>query len=390
MPKIIKNGYVYQNAARKFLPLDIMIENGKITAISQRGELDNVKAEVIDASNFRLMSGLIDVHTHGIAGTDFLFADSKALKKMSQAYLLHGVTTVMPTLASGELGQMIDAAKSINSFAIEQDANNLKERQASRFCGVHLEGRYLNPEKRGAHARELLVLPSVGELCEFADIGLKNLHISAAFELEGGKSFLSKAVELGATLSLGHTNATYSQATELEALGVTAYTHLFNAMPPLHHREGGAVAACLNGNAFGELICDGIHVAREIVELTYRIKRDKLTLISDSMEATDCPDGEYSIAGNAVQVKGGIARTLDGALAGSTLTLDRALENLMCFCNIPLEDAIINATEAPAKEIGIFDECGSLDVGKRADILFIDSSCFKICSVMCGGELTAL
>lgn len=382
MVKLIKNGLVYSNMARSFFPLDMLIDGGRIIAIAPCGELDKIDANIIDASKFRIMPGLIDVHTHGIAGYDFLFADGDALKKMSQAYFSHGVTTVMPTLASAELGQMVRAAKKINSFSAENDGAD--------FCGVHIEGRYLNPEKRGAHANELLVPPSAEELDKFSDVGLKNLHISAAFELDSDKSFLNRALEIGATLSLGHTAATYKQATELEALGVTAYTHLFNAMPSIHHREGGAVTACLNGNAFGELICDGIHIAREVVELVYKIKRERLTLISDSMEATDCPDGEYSIAGNAVTVKNGIARTFDGALAGSTLTLDVALKNLMSFCDIPLEEAIINATEAPAKEIGIFSDCGSLDVGKRADMLFIDKSLFEINFVMRNGELTAL
>lgn len=382
MPTLIKNGLVYHNKARSFLPLDVLLGGGRIAAIANEGMLDGYDATVIDAQGCRLTAGLIDVHTHGIAGTDFLCADKDALKKMSEAYLSHGVTTVMPTLASGTLDSMVDAAKRINDFC---EIGN-----GARFCGVHIEGRYLNPKKRGAHAEELLVAPNADELDRFAALGLKSLHISAALELDSDKSFLNKALSIGATLSLGHTNATYAQAVELEASGVTAYTHLYNAMPPLHHREGGAVAACFNGNSFGELICDGIHVAREVVALTYRIKRDRLTLISDSMEATDCPDGEYSIAGNAVNVVGGIARTLDGALAGSTLTLDRAIENLMSFCNISLEDAIINATEAPAREIGIFDDRGSIDVGKRADILFIDKDNFKINSVMLGGEIIAL
>lgn len=382
MATLIKNGLAYQNDARRFLPLDILIENGRISAIAERGALDGTDAEIIDASNSRLSAGLIDVHTHGIAGRDFLCANSDELKRMSRAYLSHGVTTVMPTLASGTLDEMVTAAQRVSSL---ENGN-----AGARFCGVHIEGRYLNPVKRGAHAPELLVAPSASELDRFCALGLENLHISAALELDTDKSFLKSALAHGATLSLGHTNATYAQSRELEALGVTAYTHLYNAMPPLHHRDGGAVAACLNGDAFGELICDGIHVASEVVNLTYRVKRDRLTLISDSMEATDCVDGEYSIAGNPVKVIDGIARTLDGALAGSTLTLDRAIENLMSFCSIPLEDAIINATEAPAKEIGIFDDCGSLDVGKRADILFIDSDKFKINSVMHGGEIINL
>ena len=172
-----------------------------------------------------------------------------------------------------------------------------------------------------------------------------------------------------------------------ESRGVTAYTHLFNAMPPLHHRDGGAVAACLMGDAYAELICDGIHIAPEMVNLAYSLKKDRLVLISDSMEATGAADGEYSIAGNPVTVKNGKALTHDGALAGSTLTLDKAVQNLMDFCHIPLSRAIICATQAPAKEMGIFDTCGSIAVGKRADIIFadMDEQRFNIRQVMLRG-----
>ena len=381
MTKLIKNGLVYKNNERRFLPLDILINDGRISAIAERGALDGGDAEIIDADGMRLTAGLIDVHTHGIAGKDFLCADNGDLLRMSRAYLSHGVTTVMPTLASAPLEVMVEAASRINSFEACDGA---------RFCGIHLEGRYLNPQKKGAHAIEFLSSLNAEELDLFAELKLKALHVSAAFELDTDKSFLRKALSIGATAALGHTDATYRQAEEIERAGVTAYTHLYNAMPPIHHREGGAPTACLLGNAYAELICDGIHVCPEVVALTYKVKRDRLTLISDSMEATDCPDGEYSIAGNPVTVKDKIARTHDGALAGSTLTLDRALENLMSFCNISLEDAIISATEAPAKEIGIFDDCGSLDVGKRADILFIDRDSFKIRSVMQSGEMLAL
>ena len=159
-------------------------------------------------------------------------------------------------------------------------------------------------------------------------------------------------------------------------------------MPPLHHRDGGAVAACLLGDAFAELICDGIHIVPEIVSLVYKCKgEDGLVLISDSMEATGCRDGEYSIAGNPVTVKNGKALTHSGALAGSTLTLDVAVQNLMDFCNIPLSKALPCATEAPAREVGIFDECGSIDVGKRADMLFIapDEKKLQIKKIMLRG-----
>jgi N-acetylglucosamine-6-phosphate deacetylase len=190
---------------------------------------------------------------------------------------------------------MAQAAERIDGFLSA-------ETQAS-FCGVHLEGRYLELSKRGAHAPEMLSGLEADELDRFAS--LSRMHLSAAFELDTDGSFAKKALELGATLALGHTAATYAQAKESEERGVTAYTHLFNAMPPIHHREGGAVTACLTGDAYGELICDGVHIAPETVRLAYKCKGERLVLISDSMQATGCVDGEYSIAGMPVTVKNG-------------------------------------------------------------------------------------
>jgi N-acetylglucosamine-6-phosphate deacetylase len=255
---------------------------------------------------------------------------------------------------------------------------------------VHLEGRYLNVKKRGAHAENMLAPLTADELLRFAM--KKALHISAAFELDIDGSFSRAALGIGATLGLGHTLATYAEAKKAEENGVTSYTHLFNAMPPLHHRDGGAVAACLLGNGYAELICDGIHIAPEMIALAYKCKgAEGISLISDSMEATGCADGEYSIAGNPVTVKDGKALTHDGALAGSTLTLDEAVQNLVDFCSIPLTDAILCATETPAKQMGIFDFCGSIDVGKKADILFCDAqdvekNIFKIKKIMLRGN----
>ena len=366
MRTLIINGLVYRNESRSFAPMDVLIEDGNILDVVARGSFLDSDVNIIDVGGKRIVPGLVDVHTHGIGGHDFLFADADALQRVAEIYRSRGVTCVMPTLASAPLDVMIEAARKIKNF--ENDI----------FCGVHIEGRYLNPKKRGAHAEELLSAPSASELCEFEKLGLPSLHISAAFELDADKSFAKTAIEMGATLGLAHTDATYREALECESIGVSAYTHLYNAMPPMHHRDGGPISACLLGDAYAELICDGIHISAEVVALTYSIKRDKLTLISDSMEATCCADGEYSIAGNPVTVKDSIARTRDGALAGSTLTLDRAVKNLMSFCNIPIEDAIICATEAPAKEIGIFDVCGSIDIAKRADMLVLGEGDFEI------------
>ncbi len=379
--KMIINALVYRNETRSLEKLDVLCKDGKIAELGELGTL-KCDGEIIDAEGYTLYPGLVDIHTHGRAGYDFTEAPAEALPHMARSYAEHGVTTVMPTLASAPYERMLASAKLLNDFKPADGE--------ATFCGVHFEGRYLNAKKKGAHAEHLLAPLNADELDNEILKSLKAFHISAAYELDSDGSFTRTALEMGATLGLGHTNATYAEAKTAERSGITAYTHLFNAMPALHHRDGGAVAACLEGDSFAELICDGIHISPEMVRLAYRNKgAERLSLISDSMEATGSPDGEYAIAGNKVIVKNGKALTLEGALAGSTLTLDGAVQNLMDFCGIPLTDAIICATEAPAREVGIFDKYGSIDAGKSADILFVPSGAknFKIDKIMLRGSL---
>ena len=377
---LIKNALVYRNDSRKLEKLSILVQNGKIAALGDTCDLADT--QVFDAEGLSVFPGLVDIHTHGIVGCDFVTCKDASLGKMAKNYAGYGITTVMPTIASALYEDMLKAVGQINSF-------EPKDGEAD-FCGVHWEGRYLNPRKKGSHSSEFIAKLSTNEIRVKELAECKALHMTAAFELDKSGDFAKalKSVNPKVTLALGHTMANYEEACKTEKLGVTAYTHLFNAMPPIHHRDGGAVCAALYGNAYAELICDGIHVSKEMMSLAYRLKGiKKLVLVSDSIEATGCPDGNYSMAGSAVTVKNGKAVLNDGTLAGSTLTLDKAVRNFMKYCSVSLEDAILCATENPAKAVGVFNDCGSIDVGKKADLVFVsDRKDFAIDKIMLRGS----
>ena len=378
----IRNARIYNTAHRAFFDGSLLVENGRITALYPADATPPAGVPVYDACGRRVIPGLVDVHTHGRAGGDFGAADVAQMRVMAKSYLDSGVTTVLPTLASAPLSELETSIDSINALRAEAAVS---EGVLPHVAGTHLEGRYLNVKRRGAHAADLLVKPDPVELEALLTRMDGARHLTAALELDEDGQALRRALELGATVSLGHSDADYATATELIAKGVTALTHTFNAMPPLHHRDGGVVAAGLTSDtALCEMICDGFHIASHMVKLAYRLAGERLVLITDSMEATGCPDGEYRIAGNPVTVKDGKARTHDGAIAGSTLSMWEAVNNLRDFADTTLENAIYAATMAPALEVGLADEIGSLEVGKRADLLILEDE-GAIGRIMCGG-----
>ncbi len=372
---LIENALIYNSTSRSFVEGAILMDSND-NALKRNGRIIDVLPQArhayahlptadkkIDAEGLHVLPGFVDVHTHGRVGEDFNTADIDGMRRAAEAYAAVGVTSIFPTLASAPFDRLCRSAEMIRS--LEADSGG------AHFLGVHLEGRYLNPKRRGAHAAEYLVPPSASELEEFAEHAGVPLHISAALELDTCGAFAKKALELGATLGLGHTDATFDEAREaFERYGVS-FTHLYNAMPPIHHREGGAAAFALNGGGYCELICDGLHIAPHMVALTLKnIGLDRMVLISDSMAAAGYPDGEYTIAGSPAHVVNGTARTPEGALAGSTLDLCRAVENLSRFCDIPMSDAIVAATLNPAAEVGLAGEVGAIVPGARADMIF--------------------
>ncbi len=377
MRLLIKDALIYNSHSRTFVRGDMLCGGGRILGLGDLGGAEH--DTLLDADGRRLIPGLVDIHTHGRAGFDFCAAEREGLQKMKVSYLECGVTTVVPTLAGDTLAGWLEAAERIDAC---------RGGDGARLMGLHLEGRYLNPQKRGVQSAELLTAPDVDELYAMLDAAGLPLHVSYAPELDSDGSFAEFALSRGVTLSAGHTAMTYAGAKLAESRGVKCYTHLFNVMNGLHHREGGAVCAALEGDAYTELICDGMHIAPEVVRLVYRCKGERLVLVSDSMEGAGMPDGEYTIAGVKVYMRGGKATDADGHLGGSTLDVWSGVQNLMSFCGIPLETALPCATIAPAAAVGIDSEVGSLEVGKLADALLLggDGDDIVIDRRIVGGE----
>lgn len=349
----VKNALIWHTDGG-FAPGELYVRGGRIAPAYEA-------PETVDAGGALLCPGLIDIHTHGRLGGDFCTASEEKLRTLAEDYARCGVLSLLPTLASDTLENWQKALTRIAKSGCES------------FLGVHLEGRWLSPERRGAHALSLLAEPSAGELTALAKASPVPIRkVTFAPERDKDGAFLAACRAIGARASIGHTDADYAQACAALEGGADSFTHLFNAMPPLHHRAGGAVAAALTTDAYAELICDGLHVSPEVVRLVFRSKGcEKLILISDSMEGTGCPDGEYAIAGEPAILRNGIARTPSGALAGSTLDLLQGVRNLAAFCGIPFGKALICATATPAKSLGLAKELGTLNPGAQAKFFLL-------------------
>jgi N-acetylglucosamine-6-phosphate deacetylase len=357
----LKNINIYNTELKKFMHGEITVSDGIIT---------NITADSEERSgDMYIIPGMVDIHTHGRAGFDFTHASSAEVERMCQSYASVGTTTVFATLATAPLNKYKEAIANIKTVA-ESDSIN-----SAKIYGIHFEGRYLNPSRRGAHNENMLVPLVAEEIAELVDMAkpLKS-RVTAAPELDGGEQFVKSATEHGAFVSIGHSDSTYDEAMRILEWGAVSFTHLFNAMKPIHHREPGTVGAALTSDAYVELICDGFHLHPAVVKLAYLAKCDKrILLITDSMEATGCPDGTYEIGSIPVIVKNGQAINIEGVIAGSTLNLFDGVKNMAEFCGLSIEEVIPFATANPAAMVGIDDKVGKLAEGMRADFLILDN-----------------
>ncbi len=363
MDKVFKNCKIYDTDTKNFSDGDIRIHD---CIISEIGNVSTDGAEVINLGEKYVIPGLVDVHTHGRGGYDFNTIKKENFDDIAYSYASVGTTTVMPTLASDTLDSMMKSTSELSEYEAKPGL--------AAFVGTHLEGRYLSVKKRGAHAIELLSSPSADEIKEFNKLrGNKLLRLSVAPELEGSREMIKAALDCGVTVTAAHTDADGDELKRSLTWGITGFTHTYNCMRPIHHRDpGGAGVSLTADNAYSEFICDGFHICPDVIKLSYRAKdKEHFVLVTDSMEAAGCPDGQYSIGGLPVNVVDGKAVNSEGAIAGSTLDLFTAVVNLMKFCGITLEEALPCATVIPARMIGAENICGSLKQGMRADFIVI-------------------
>ncbi|MCD7919975.1 MAG: N-acetylglucosamine-6-phosphate deacetylase [Clostridiales bacterium] len=319
----------------------------------------------LDAEGGYVIPGLIDIHTHAAVGADASDGDPEGMLALSRYYAAGGVTAWCPTTMTLQEPELTRAMRTVRDFVRPADG--------AKVAGVNLEGPFLSYAKRGAQNPANLHAPDIGLFRRLNDAsgGLVRL-VTVAPEEPGAIPFIQEASRV-ATVSLGHTTADYDTAMAAYDAGASHATHLFNAMPALHHREPGVIAAASDAGATVELIADGHHVHPAMVRLTHRLFGEKLVLISDSLRCAGMPDGDYVLGGQPITMKGGRA-TLSGTdtLAGSSIHLMDGLRRAVSF-GVPLEAAVTAATLTPAKVIHQDSEIGSLTPGKRADLVMLDS-----------------
>ncbi len=346
---------------------NVLVEEGCIACISET-DISAENASVVDAAGSYLSPGFIDLHNHGRLGHDAISSDIDGLAMIAKGQLSHGVTGFLITTSTAQFDQV---KKGMETAAEFMRASHF---DMSQPLGIYSEGLYFSVPKRGAHSQDLLRSVSQDEFNTLIDAADGNIKIfSISPEIPGALSGIAMLKKKGIVVTAAHSNATYEEAMAGINAGITNATHTFNGMRALDHRQPAVVGACLTDDrVFCEAIVDGIHLHPGTVRLMVRLKgADGMTLVSDSVFGNGLPDGEYDIRERHITIKDGAIRLDDGTLAGSCLSLDAAVRNVMKFADIPLWDAVCMASLTPARVIGLDKTIGSIEAGKDADLVLL-------------------
>jgi N-acetylglucosamine-6-phosphate deacetylase len=350
----------------------ILLREGVIEAIGPRAGMSlPAGAQEIAATDKIAVPGFVDVHIHGAGGQDVMEGSTKALATVARTVAEHGTTSFVATTVTASTEATCRSVEGISKYIAAQ---HVTEEARAEVLGIHFEGPFLNPVRRGAHPQEWIKQPSAELLDKFLHAAAGNARIlTIAPELPGAMPCIDAARNAGMVVGMGHTDATYEQARAAMAHGVRHAIHVYNAMRPFSHRDSGVIGAVLTSpEVSAELIADGVHVDETAMRLLLQAKgAGGVILISDGLSATGMPDGKYMLGQFEVTLSGGVCRNTEGKLAGSTLTLDRALRNIVAL-GASVADAVRMLTLNPASLLGIEFKKGALRVGADADVVLLD------------------
>ncbi|OIJ97821.1 N-acetylglucosamine-6-phosphate deacetylase [Streptomyces sp. MUSC 14] len=349
----------------------VSVEGTRITATAAES------ARAVDLSGHWVLPGFVDIHNHGGGGASFSGTAEDVLTAI-HTHRTHGTTTLVASTVTDEMDLLATQAGLLSELA-----------EQGEIAGIHFEGPFISPCRKGAHSEELLRDPDPAEVRKLIDAARgKAKMVTLATELPGGVDSVRLLAEHGVIAAVGHTDATYEQTVEAIDAGATVATHLFNAMPPVGHRSPGPITALLEDERVTvELINDGTHLHPAALELAFHhAGASRVAFITDAMDAAGAGDGRYLLGPLEVEVSEGVARLVHGgSIAGSTLTLDRAFRRAVTIDRLSVEDAVTALSVNPARLLGLSDRIGSLEPGKDADLVVFDAD-FALKGVMRRGE----
>ncbi|MCX4629161.1 N-acetylglucosamine-6-phosphate deacetylase [Streptomyces sp. NBC_01443] len=350
----------------------VIVDGARIAGSAGEG------ASTVDLSGHWIVPGFVDMHNHGGGGASFTSGTAEEVLKGVRTHREHGTTTLVASTVTGDLDELARRAGLLAELT-----------QQGEIAGIHFEGPFINACRKGAHKEELLRDPDPAEVRKLIDAahGAARM-VTLATELPGGLESVRLLAEHGVIAAIGHTDSTYDQTRQAIEAGATVATHLYNAMPGMEHRAPGPIAALLEDERVTvELINDGTHLHPAMLELAFHhAGAHRVALITDAMDAAGFGDGIYHLGPLEVEVKEGVARLVEGgSIAGSTLTLDTAFKRSVTLDKLPVESVVQAISVNPAKLIGLYDEVGSLEPGKYADLVVLDAE-FDVKGVMRRGE----